>query len=187
MPKIEIEETKAYRLINNGCVVLVTSYHKGRPNVMPLAWQMPVSAKPPLVAVGVAESHFTYELVRKSGEFVINVPNKSLLSQVVRCGRVSGKEVDKFELTGLSLARAHSVMTPLVDECIGHLECSVVDVYPTGDHGLFVGEVLSASVEEGLFEECWVEDERTVTLHHLGGDVFIAGGERIVYRPSQRG
>lgn len=72
--KTGIEIFQGYRLISNGCVVLLTSTYKNQVNVMPLAWQMPVSVKPPLVAVGVAATHYSNELIRKTEEFTINIP-----------------------------------------------------------------------------------------------------------------
>ena len=166
-------------MINNGCVVLLTSANKDQANVMTLAWQMPVSVKPPLIAIGVAATHLSNELIRKTEEFVINVPNGGLLKKVHACGHVSGRICDKFKEYGLTLLPAKQIKPPLIAECIGHLECGVIDVFRTGDHDVFIGEVQTAAAEKVLFDNYWVSEERTQLIHHLGGNFYLVNGARV--------
>lgn len=175
--KKEVPLEKAHRLLNIGCVLLVTSAYRDRSNVMALAWQTPLSGRPPLVGIAVAFPHFTGELINKSLEFALNIPGADLLEQVNRCGKISGREVDKFKETGLTPVTAHKVRAPLIEECLGHLECGVVQRYKVGDHFFFVGEVLAASAEEELFTaDCWKEGVEL--LHHLGGKQYYISGKR---------
>lgn len=173
--KKEVPLKKAHRLLNTGCVLLVTSAYRDRYNIMALAWQTPLSGRPPLVGIAVAVQHFTCELINKSLEFALNIPGAGLLEKVNRCGKISGREVDKFKETGLTPFAAKKVRAPLIEECLGHLECGVVERYKAGDHFFFVGEVLAASVEDGLFlEESWTEEAEL--LHHLGGKGYYLRG-----------
>ena len=88
-------------------------------------------------------------------------------------GAVSGHDVDKLEATGLHLIEPKVVGVPLLAECVGHLECGLLDTYEIGDHSLFVGEVLAAWVERGTFDEVWRLDERELKpLHYLGGPFY---------------
>jgi flavin reductase (DIM6/NTAB) family NADH-FMN oxidoreductase RutF len=175
--KEEIPISMANRLINNGATILVTTPH---PNIVTIAWQMPVSHKPMLVAISLAKGHFSHKLIEDSGEFVINLPNISLLEKVNFCGKVSGREVDKFKETGLTPIPANRVDSPLIEECIGHIECKVVEVVPAGDHTIFIGEVLSASVNKGLFDgHLKVDEEEAKTIHHLGGMRYTTVSGRI--------
>ncbi|MDN5346661.1 MAG: hypothetical protein PWP65_225 [Clostridia bacterium] len=174
--KKEIPLDKAYRLLNPGCVVLVTAAYQGRRNVMTLAWQTPLSSRPPLVGIAVAVSHFTHELIAASGEFALNIPGPNLLTAVQRCGKISGRDRDKFEETGLTPVQARKVGVPLIAECLGHLECRVVESYKTGDHTFFVGEALAAGAEEGLFSDHW--EEKAEIIHHLGGNWYFVSGRR---------
>lgn len=172
--KVAIKE--AHRLINTGCVLLVTSAYKDRKNVMTLAWQTPLSADPLLVGIAVAKSHFTTELINESGEFALNIPGVDLLDQVNVCGTVSGREVDKFKESNITPVAGQKVDAPLIDECVGHIECRVVNQYNIGDHILFVAEVVAASAREDLFVgSCWKEDAKL--LHHLGGNKYYINGE----------
>lgn len=176
--KKEVPLELAHRLINHGCVVLVTAAHRDRANVMALAWQTPLSAKPPLVGISVAETHFTHELIEASEEFALNIPGAELLAAVHRCGRISGRHHDKFREAGLTPVSAKKIRAPLIEECLAHLECGVVARHRVGDHSLFVGEVIAASVTEELFSEYWLDVPEAVTIHHLGGNRYYLSGPR---------
>jgi flavin reductase (DIM6/NTAB) family NADH-FMN oxidoreductase RutF len=102
MMKEEIQISKANRLINHGSVILVTSHFEGKSNIITLAWQMPVSHSPMLVAIAIAKTHYSHEMIQNGSEFVINVPNMALLSQVHYCGSISGRKANKFEQSSLT-------------------------------------------------------------------------------------
>ncbi|MFH1147661.1 MAG: flavin reductase family protein [Pseudomonadota bacterium] len=173
----EIPISRANRLINHGPVILVTSHLGDRMNVMTAAWQMPVSFNPMLIAVAVGTGRFTHHLIKESGEFVVNVPHIGIAEKVWCCGSCSGKETDKFSLCGLTPVKAKKVGAPLIEECIGHIECRLHAAYSAGDHTIFVGEVLAASVQEDVFDErLKVELDSAKTIHHLGGKTFCRPG-----------
>jgi len=173
MRKSDVPVSRANRLINFGTVVLVTSSHGGRNNIVSLAWNSPISHKPMLVGVAIAKKHFSNELISKSGEYVINIPDAGLVSAVTYCGSVSGRDEDKFGKSGLTAVPGKKVAVPLIDECFAHLECKVVDKVEIGDHTLFVGEVLAASAKEGFLNSDFIPDLSQVkTLSHLGGAEF---------------
>ena len=179
--KENISIEKYSRLINSGCVVLVTSSFKERVNILSMAWHMPVSKNPPLLAISVHNEHFSYELIRKSKEFVINVPPAQLARAVQYCGSVSGRDIDKFSGAGLTRLSAEQVGAPLIKECIAHIECKVIKLYPEGDHGIFIARILNAVVDSGLFDgECLLVDKPLAhTLHHLGLNRYITA-EKII-------
>lgn len=171
--KEQIPLSNAHRLLNSGCMVVVTATAKGRTNAMPAAWVTPVSLRPPLVAVSIAVTSFTHELIARSNEFVLNVPGTELAKQVTSMGAVSGRDVDKFKQTGLHLAPPKVVSAPLIAECLGHLECAVANRTTVGDHSLFIGEVLAAWAEKDAFDQFWRLEHREIKpLHHLGANIF---------------
>ena len=180
--KKEIPLSRAHRIVNHGPVVLVTTQvENGSPNIMAVAWIAPVSQVPPLVAISVGNGHYSHRLVSESGEFVVNVPSSSMASKVMVCGKVSGRDIDKFKKARLTPIPAKEVGPPLVEECIGHLECRLDHEVRVGDHTLFIGRVVKAWVEEGLFKETWrIDKEGGKALHHLGGNVFAVSGEMLV-------
>ncbi|MFH0924807.1 MAG: flavin reductase family protein [bacterium] len=178
--KTPIDLSLATRLINNGPVIMVTSGQKDKKaNIITLAWNMPVSKNPPLVAIALASTHYSTQLIKEYKEFVINIPNEKLLPEVIFCGTKSGRDVDKFAETGLTKERSQRIETPLIGECIGHLECKVVQENFIGDHSIFYGEVLAASTMKGLFNEMWdIGKEESRMIHHLGGKMFYGVGEK---------
>jgi len=176
--KEKIPISIANRLINSGPVVLVTTSWQAKSNIITIAWQTPVSHTPMLVAISVGKTRYSHELLEKSKEFVINIPTVDLLKQVDFCGNVSGRSVDKFKESGLTPIKAEKVDAPLIKECIGHLECKLVETAPCGDHTIFIGEVVAAWVEKGLFDGYWLVDKAKL-IHHLGGTKYNTPDKRI--------
>ncbi|MDH5460009.1 MAG: flavin reductase family protein [Candidatus Bathyarchaeota archaeon] len=145
-------------------VYLVSVEHEGKKNIISIGMFAFFSGKPTLVGVGIAPSRYSFELVRKSGEYVVNVVDDKLMEAVRICGEKSGREVDKFELAKLTPVRGVKVKAPLIQESPVSIECKVVKEVEVGDHVWFIGEVLAVHVREGynwkdglLFK--WVDKE----------------------------
>jgi len=158
----------------------VTTHDGTRPNVAPIAWTMPCSRTPPCVALCIGSASYTHEVLRRTGELVLNVPTPDLLEDIVRCGSCSGRDVDKFGEFWLSPKPARHVKPPWVAEALGHLECVLVDDWqPFADRfAIFVAEVKAAFVWKDAFADGrWrVEAGKAPTLHHLGGAHFVVPG-----------
>lgn len=185
MPKEQIDLSKAHRLLNAGHLVLVTAQAKGRFNIHAAPWAGPLSLRPPLIGVAIPPARLTHDLIKRSGEFVLNVPSADLAKQVKQIGAVSGHDVDKLQATGLHVAEPKVVGVPLLAECVGHLECGLLDAYEIGDHTLFVGEVLVAWVERGSFDEVWrLEEKELKPLHYLGGSYYAV--LEAAFQPGER-
>jgi len=151
MREIELKDLRAiFRKLKPERVVLVTSVDlHGRPNVMVAEWFMRTSFEPPLVAISIGKTRYTHKLIKESKEFVVAFPSSEMVKEVVYCGTHSGRDVDKFKETGLKIREAKFVKAPLIENCILNLECKVVDSLDTGDHTIFVGEVVAAYYKEG--------------------------------------
>jgi flavin reductase (DIM6/NTAB) family NADH-FMN oxidoreductase RutF len=181
-----LDEMEARRLLTGGPVVLVTTSWHAKTNVMPVAYAMPLSFNPPLVGIAVHPSRHTHDMIRFSEEFAINVPGRSLIHHVQYLGSVSGKELDKFELTKLPTFRARKVEAPLIEGCIGYIECGLEDALRIGDHTLFVGRVVAASVDDEAFDETWLlGDDDYKPLHYLGLNRYAVLGEKMEARLPQ--
>lgn len=170
--KPEVDAQYAYRLLHPMHTLLVTSVGKtGKPNVATIAWATPASSKPPLVAISVSPQRLTHTLIQESQEFTINVPTLELLQSVLACGSFSGRSFDKFKKAGLTPTPGKKVKAPAIRECIAHVECTVQDQFTTGDHTLFVGMIVAAYANPGVFTERYnVEAARM--LYHAGGNNF---------------
>lgn len=178
-----ISELDARRLLGGGPVVLVTTSYRGNTNVMPAAFVTPLSLAPPLVGLAVHPTRHTHDMIRASEAFALNIASRDLLHHCMYLGSVSGRELDKLELTKLPTFRARQIDAPLLEGCVGYLECSVEDAYTTGDHTLFVGKVIAAQVEEGAFDGTWrLDDAGLKPLHYLGLNHFALLQERLEAR-----
>jgi flavin reductase (DIM6/NTAB) family NADH-FMN oxidoreductase RutF len=175
--KVRVKLNRANRLLNHGPAVLVTSLYRGRPNVATIAWTMPLDSDPPKVALVISRENYTFECIMKTGEFAINVPPAGLKEAVIGAGSVSGRKSDKFEKLGLTPIKARKVAAPLIEECIGHLECRLIEPGLAEEYDLFLADVIAASATRGTFKERWlVETEEAKTIHHLGGNSFTYPG-----------
>jgi flavin reductase (DIM6/NTAB) family NADH-FMN oxidoreductase RutF len=135
-------------------VVLVTcSEPSGKPNIITLAWAGTVCSDPPTVSIGVNPKRYSSGLIEASGEFVVNIPTRSILLEVDFCGSVSGRDVDKFAETGLTPQPAEKVKPPLIQECPVNIECTVRKKILLGSHQLFLGEVVAVHVDENILNE----------------------------------
>jgi len=153
MSKVEVNVREAYGFYLNLINLITSVDEKGKPNVMTGAWAVQFSVNPPLFGILISPKTYSYELITKTREFVVNVPTKDIEEKVTFCGSCSGRTVDKFKETGLTAVPAKRVKAPWIKECIIHLECKLTDTKPYGDHTLLVGEVLMAYVDKEAFNK----------------------------------
>ncbi|MBN2342454.1 MAG: flavin reductase family protein [Deltaproteobacteria bacterium] len=181
MTKMKIH-SNIHSLLNPGCVVWVSAGDGDNDSVFTVTWNMPVRRDPAMVAIECSRNHHTYQFIRRSGEFALNVPEARHVNQVLACGRVSGKTgVDKFEKFGLTRESAEKIKAPLVGEAFANLECRIAHVVDMGSSALLIAQVVSARVDERHFVDGkLVFDNGLELLHHLGGDRFCVSTQSIV-------
>jgi flavin reductase (DIM6/NTAB) family NADH-FMN oxidoreductase RutF len=175
-PPPEVERrpvTVAARLLQGGPVALVTTADRGTANVIPVAWHMPLSARPPLVAIAIEQSRHSAEMISHSEQFALNFPSRALLHHVQYLGSMSGKAIDKFEATQLETFAATHLSAPLIKGCVAWVECEVQEVLPFGDHFLYVGLAVAVHVDPAAFDERWLlEEDEARPLHFLGANQY---------------
>ncbi|MCM8829947.1 MAG: flavin reductase family protein [Candidatus Omnitrophica bacterium] len=147
MKKADIQTFRRYCARPERIVWAVAEY-EGQRSICPLGWKMNTSFSPPMMAISVAHTRFTHELIVKSGEFVLAWPGEELAEATLFCGTCSGRNVDKFKKTGLTPLKGEYVKAPLIKECIANLECRMTGQLNTGDHTIFAGEILAVWVNE---------------------------------------
>lgn len=172
-----VELPKAFRLLNHGPTVLVSSAHGGRRNVMAAAWNMALDFVPAKVCVVIDKTTFTRGLVEASGEFVLSVPARTQAAQVLALGRRSGRDGDKFEALGLEALPAAKVAAPLVGGCLGWLECRVIpEPHNQQAYDLFIGEVVAAWADPRAFTNGRWRPDAPPSLHYIAGGAFFETG-----------
>lgn len=180
MARKKLEEMDARRLLGGAPVVIVTSAWRTVPNAMPVAWSMPVSVNPPLIAIAIHSSRQSHDMIKFGEEFAINIPSKVIANHTQWLGMVSGLQGDKLEASNLPFFRARVVDAPLLEGCIGWLECTLHDHYTMGDHTLFIGRVVAAQADTDAFDfddGRWsLEDDEYKPLQYLGGNSYALLG-----------
>ncbi|MCJ0762400.1 flavin reductase family protein [Variovorax terrae] len=180
-----VELPKAYRLLNHGPTVLVSSAHGGRRNVMAAAWAMPLDFDPPKVTVVIDRHTLTRELVEASGCFALSLPTRALAAQTLALGTDSGKSMpNKLDVHAVRTFPATKIEAPLVEGCVGWLECRVIaEPQAQQRHDLFLGEVVAAWADERVFSNGrWHFDaapDALRTLHYVAGGQFFVTGEAL--------
>lgn len=173
-----------YYLLHPCHTFLVTCQDtNGNANIITIAWLIPVSVTPPLIAMSIRPTRYSYELIDSTLEFAINVPSHGIAQEVLFCGRNSGRDVDKFDATGLTPGDAQMIRVPIIKECMAHLECKVMQEIEVGDHQLIIAEVLMAYTRADVLGDTGQYDLMKMNpLLHLGRN-FFTGTSINVFEP----
>lgn len=187
--KQDVDLKHAYRLLNHGPTVLVSAAHGGRRNVMAAAWAMPLDFDPPKVAVVLDKSCFTRTLLEAAGEFALSIPCVALADATLTVGNTSGHDGgDKFERYGLDAFAGRATGAPLVEGCVGWLECRLLrEPHVEQTYDLFLAEVVAAQADARVFRagrwEFAPEHEALRTIHHVAGGAFFSVGAMLQAKP----
>jgi len=164
-----VEEVRHF--LEPGPVVLISSRHGGRSNIMTLGWHSVLEFSPSLVSCMISSGNHSFDLIRASGECVINLPTADMVDTVAGIGNCSGVHVDKFKQFGMTPLPALRVGAPLIAECHANFECRVYDDVLVDRYNVFIFEVIKAHVAQ--------HPAQPRTLHYTGNGVFMISGERI--------
>lgn len=178
MAKRSYPLSKAYGLLEPGPVVLVTTFRKGKANIMTMSWHTMMEFEPPLIGCVISGRNSSFDTLKATKECVINIPTREWAKQVVGVGNCSGRTVDKFAKFGLTQAPATQVAAPLIEECYASLECRVTDTRLVNRYNFFILEVVQAWVDTAV--------KLPQTLHHRGNGMFAVAGETVKLRSSMK-
>ncbi|MBN2497571.1 MAG: flavin reductase family protein [Deltaproteobacteria bacterium] len=182
MPHQPIAIELAYRLVNHGPTVIVSTTDGAQPNACAVAWCAPASREPPRFCLTIGKRHKTFEQLMASGECVLNLPTSEALDALMVCGRRSGHDGDKLSAAGIALEPSTRVCAPRLACCAAWIECKLWGVPEWAEPGpsLVVLQALAAECRPGVLDrEGFLDTDRFKTLHHLGGDRFVLPGERL--------
>lgn len=125
-----------------------------RPNVFTVAWTGTVCSDPAMLSVSIRPERYSYEIIRKTGEFAVNLTTKALVRAVDFCGVRSGRDVDKFKETGLTPIKAPNLeYAPLIAESPVNIECKVTEVKPLGSHDMFLAKIVGVEADKKYMDE----------------------------------
>lgn len=149
---------------------------KGNDNIITVAWAGTVCTNPPMVSISVRPERHSYQMIKESGEFVINLVTKDLVFATDYCGVKSGRDVDKFKEMKLKKEKAEKVAAPLIAQSPVNLECRVIECKELGSHHMFVAEIVSVHIDEKYMDEkgkFHLNETGLVTYSH--GEYFALG------------
>ncbi|MCR4965821.1 MAG: flavin reductase family protein [Bacteroidales bacterium] len=122
-------------------------------NIITVAWTGTICSDPPLCYISVRPARHSYELIKQSGEFIINLVDRDLAPIADWCGVQSGKKHHKFLESGLTPVKGSKVSAPMIAEAPVNIECKVQQVIPLGTHDMFIAEVVAVHAKEQLFNK----------------------------------
>lgn len=132
---------------------MVTCGTEGKANIITIAWTGIVNTIPPKTYISVRPSRYSYNIIKESGEFAVNLTPSALIRAADTCGVLTGAKVDKFAKCGLHKAKASVVACPVIEECPLSLECKVTDIIPMGSHDMILADIVAIDVDEALIDE----------------------------------
>ena len=125
----------------------------GKPNIITVAWAGTICSDPAMVSISVRKERYSYDIIRETGEFVINLTTNDLTFATDYCGVKSGKDVDKFKEMNLTPSKSKTISAPGISESPVSLECKVKQVLELGSHDMFLAEVTAVSVDPKYMDE----------------------------------
>lgn len=156
------------RFLEPGPVVLVSSAWRNKTNIMTMGWHMVMEFSPSLVGCCISNENYSFEMIRKSKECVINIPTIEMAEVVVGIGNTTRAEIDKFAEFDLTPLPGTYVKAPLIKECYANLECQLFDSCLVKKYSVFIFEVVKAHAAS--------YPKRPTTIHYQGDGQFMVSG-----------
>ena len=158
--------------------LVVTAASGGKENGMAIAWHMPMSKNPPLIAFVTGTSHFTYKLIKESGEFAINLLPDTHAEIVAAIGGSKGESCDKFSTYGIAKDKSVKTGAPVLADAYAAFECKVVEEKIYDGHSMVIGEVVAAHMQEGAYrEDGTLNLEKTLPVLYMGSERYMTIGQ----------
>lgn len=147
-------EFKGSVVLNPVPVVLITSKNKeGKENVFTVGWIGTVCTKPPMLSISIRPERLSYEYIKETMEFTVNLPSTKMIRAVDYCGVRPGRKFDKIKEMNFTMREGSNVNVSYIDECPVSIECKVKSIIPLGTHDLFIADVVGSHIDKELIDE----------------------------------
>lgn len=163
-------------------VAMISSGTMENSNIATIAWTGIINSEPMIVYVSIRPSRFSNEIITKTKEFVINLPDEKLVKVADFCGTKSGRDVDKFEICKLTKRQSEKIKAPYIEECPINLECKVMDIQKFASHEMFMAEVVATHCDEKILNENGEIDLNKANLISFAGKKYLAANQEIASR-----
>ena len=160
--------------------VMVSCTRPGeKPNIITVAWAGTVCSAPAMLSISVRKERYSYDIIKETGEFVVNLVTKDLVFATDYCGVKSGRDTDKFKEMKLTPLPSQHISAPGIAESPLNLECKVKQVVELGSHDMFIAEILGVTVDDRYMDEkgtFHLNDAKLVSYSH---GTYFELGEKI--------
>lgn len=171
------EEWKPGNMLYPVPAVMVSCQRPGeKPNIITVAWTGTVCSDPAMLYISVRKERYSYDIIKETGEFVVNLVGRDTTRQMDWCGVKSGRDFDKFREMGLTAVPSRKIGPPSIGECPVAIECRVKQCLELGSHDMFIAEVVSVTVAEKYLDENGrfrMEDAKLIAYNH--GEYYEMG------------
>ncbi len=163
-------------ILNPVPAVIVTCGTVEKPNALTIAWTGTLSSNPPKTYISVRPERYSYEIIKSSGEFCINLTTAELARATDYLGVRSGRNEDKLRRLGLSVSAAQSVSAPILDASPLCIECKVERIVPLGSHDMFIADIVAVDAARELLDEKGrLRLDKAGLLAYSHGEYFALG------------
>lgn len=160
-------------------VVMVSCGNMESSNIITIAWTGIINTDPAMTYISVRKSRHSYNIIKETGEFVINLTTQDLVKATDFCGVKSGKDIDKFKETNLTKEKSNFVSSPMIKEAPVNIECRVKEIKELGSHDMFIAEILSVNVDDKYMDENGAFDMRKCNLIAYSHGKYYSLGEQL--------
>ena len=133
--------------------VMVSCGDMEKSNIITVAWTGIMNTNPAMCYISVRPERYSYNIIKETGEFAINLTTKELAYATDWCGVKTGAKVDKFKEMKLTKQKAENIKCPLIEESPISIECKVIEIKELGSHHMFIADVLSIDVAEKYIDD----------------------------------
>jgi flavin reductase (DIM6/NTAB) family NADH-FMN oxidoreductase RutF len=147
-------------------------------NIITIAWTGTINSDPPMAYISVRKERHSYNLLKKTGHFVINIATKNLAYETDFCGVKSGRDIDKFKYLNLTPITTKTGKSVLIEESPLNIECEITNILELGSHDMFIGKVINIYADETMFNDkdsMLLNEQGLITYSH--GKYFELGNE----------
>lgn len=167
--------------------VLVGVGNGEKNNVFTVGWTGIINTRPPKTYISVHPDRYSYNFIKETGEFTINLPSTKLVSKVDTCGVKSGRKIDKFKELNLSYEKGELINAPIITDCPINLECKVFESIDLGSHTMFMADILNVHIDENLIDKNGrLMIEKADLLAYAHGRYFSLGKTLMTFGESVR-
>ena len=160
--------------------VMVSCCKQGeKPNIITIAWTGTICSDPAMVYISVRPERYSHDIIRATGEFVINLADKELTRAMDYCGVKSGEKVDKFKECNLTAVPSQTVYAPSIGESPVCIECQLTQIIPLGSHDMFIARVTAVTVDDKYIDETDRFDLNAAGITAYSHGDYFSLGEKI--------